>query len=358
MEARRKKDDRASEHTHTDEVLRASETRYRRLFETAQDGILILDGHTGLITDVNPFLINLLDYPREEFIGKSLWDIGPFRNIEATKTAFHKLQDKEYIRYEDLPLEARSGRRVNVEFVSNVYRVDGKLVIQCNIRDITARKQAEAALRATQDQLSAIISSAMDGIVTVDRTQRIVLFNPAAENIFGHAAQEMIGKPFERLLPERFRQSNASLITTFAQANKTGHRAGGLSSLSALHASGREFPIEASISEAYIVGQPYLTAIIRDVTERELIEAALRKSETEMKEAQRVAKVGSWTLDPKTGEVTWSAELYHMLGLDLLSPPLPTPNSSASLCRKAGHGSRPLSRTPSALGRLTNSNWR
>ncbi len=138
------KDDPASESTRASEqALSASEARYRRLFETAQDGILILDGNSGLIADVNPFLVDLLDYPREDFIGRTLWDIGPFRNIEASKEAFRELQDKEYIRYENLPLEAKSGRRVNVEFVSNVYGVEGKRVIQCNIRDITARKRAE-----------------------------------------------------------------------------------------------------------------------------------------------------------------------------------------------------------------------
>ena len=142
MEARLK-DDPASEHKQAEEALGASQARYRRLFETAQDGILILDGHSGLIIDVNPFLVNLLDYSREEFIGKTLWDIGPFRNIEASKAAFQKLQEKEYIRYENLPLEAKGGRRVNVEFVSNVYGVNGTRVIQCNIRDITARKHAE-----------------------------------------------------------------------------------------------------------------------------------------------------------------------------------------------------------------------
>jgi two-component system, cell cycle sensor histidine kinase and response regulator CckA len=139
----RLKADLVLERKQAEEALSASEARYRRLFETAQDGILILDAHSGLITDVNPFLVNLLDYPREEFIGKTLWDIGPFRNIEASKAAFRELQDKEYIRYDDLPLEARSGRRVNVEFVSNVYGVNGKSVIQCNIRDITARKRAQ-----------------------------------------------------------------------------------------------------------------------------------------------------------------------------------------------------------------------
>jgi len=124
-------------------ALTDSESRYRRLFETAQDGILILNAKTGLITDVNPFLVKLLDYSREEFLGKALWQIGLFKDIEASKAAFRELQDKKYVRYEDLPLKTKGGRPINVEFVSNVYGVNGTKVIQCNIRDITKRKYAE-----------------------------------------------------------------------------------------------------------------------------------------------------------------------------------------------------------------------
>ena len=120
-----------------------SELRYRRLFEAAQDGILILEFKTGLITDVNPFLIKLLDYTREEFVGKALWDIGLFKDIESSKSAFRELQEKHYVRYENLPLETKDGRSINVEFVSNVYGVKNKKVIQCNIRDITKRVSAE-----------------------------------------------------------------------------------------------------------------------------------------------------------------------------------------------------------------------
>jgi two-component system, cell cycle sensor histidine kinase and response regulator CckA len=127
----------------SEESFRDSESRYRRLFETARDGILILDANTGLITDVNPFLMELLDYSREEFIGKTLWQIGPFKDVAASKAAFRELQSQKYVRYENLPLATRAGRSINVEFVSNVYRVDNKKVIQCNIRDITRRKQDE-----------------------------------------------------------------------------------------------------------------------------------------------------------------------------------------------------------------------
>jgi PAS domain S-box-containing protein len=85
------------------EALRASELRYRRLFETAQDGILILDAQTGQITDVNPFLINLLGYSHDEFIGTPLWEIGPFKDTKECKLAFLELQKKEYIRYVSSP---------------------------------------------------------------------------------------------------------------------------------------------------------------------------------------------------------------------------------------------------------------
>ncbi|HSK44208.1 MAG TPA: ATP-binding protein [Candidatus Binatia bacterium] len=140
-------------HARTEDAIRDSEARYRRLFEAAQDGILILDANTGLITDVNPFLMELLDYSREEFIGRALWQIGPFKDVAASKTAFRELQAQKYVRYENLPLATRAGRSINVEFVSNVYRVNNKKVIQCNVRDITRRKQnelTEQQLRQTQ----------------------------------------------------------------------------------------------------------------------------------------------------------------------------------------------------------------
>src|SRR5512144_1946088 len=103
--------------------VKTSELRYRRLFEAAQDGILILDAATGAITDVNPFLIKMLGYSRSEMMGKKLWEVGAFRDIKASQEAFEALQKNEYIRYEDLPLRAKSGKLIDVEFVSNVYLV-------------------------------------------------------------------------------------------------------------------------------------------------------------------------------------------------------------------------------------------
>jgi diguanylate cyclase (GGDEF)-like protein/PAS domain S-box-containing protein len=141
------------EHQRIDHALRASEMRYRRLFETAKDGILILDADTGKITDVNPFVEVLLGYSHAELVGRMLWEIGPFKDVAASRSAFRELQRNEYIRYEDLPLETKDNERRNVEFVSNLYLVEGERVIQCNIRDVTVRKQAEEITRRDTEEL-------------------------------------------------------------------------------------------------------------------------------------------------------------------------------------------------------------
>jgi formate hydrogenlyase transcriptional activator len=142
-----------TDHKRSEETIKISETRYRRLFESAQDGILILDAETGQISDVNPFLVEMLGYSHEEFLGKKLWEIGSFKNREASRAAFSELQGKGYVRYNDLPLETKDGRLIAVEFVSNVYLVNHHKVIQCNIRDNTERKLIAEALQQAHDEL-------------------------------------------------------------------------------------------------------------------------------------------------------------------------------------------------------------
>jgi two-component system CheB/CheR fusion protein len=115
--------------------LAISESKYRGLFESAKDGILVLDAKTGMIKDVNPFLIGLLGYSKEQFIEKSIWQIGFLKDIVANKDKFLELQQKEIVRYKNLPLETADGQTINVEFVSNVYMVAHIRVIQCFIRE-------------------------------------------------------------------------------------------------------------------------------------------------------------------------------------------------------------------------------
>ena len=130
-----------------DQALIASEAQYRRLFESAQDGILIVDAQSGQIRDVNPFLLDLLGFSREEYLGKKLWEVAAFKDSEASKSAFLELQQRGYIRYDNIPLHAKTGNSVEVEFVSNVYDVGHRKVIQCNIRDITERRRSESEIQ-------------------------------------------------------------------------------------------------------------------------------------------------------------------------------------------------------------------
>jgi PAS domain S-box-containing protein len=137
----------------TKQALRASELSYRRLFEAAKDGILILDVDTGRINDVNPFLFKLLGFSRSEMVGKTVGELSPFKDIESNQAMLERLQQHGYVRYEDLPLETRDGRRIAVEFVSNVYQAGDCNVIQCNVRDITERKRVQEQIRVLNAEL-------------------------------------------------------------------------------------------------------------------------------------------------------------------------------------------------------------
>lgn len=137
----------------TEQAIRASELKYRRLFEAARDGILILESDTGRISDVNPFLIEMLGFSHSELVGTPIWELGPFKDIVSNKAKFQQLHQEGYVRYDNLPLEIRDGRKVAVEFVSNVYQSGDRNVIQCNVRDIRERLRVEEHIRAANAEL-------------------------------------------------------------------------------------------------------------------------------------------------------------------------------------------------------------
>ncbi len=134
-------------------ALQISEIRYRRLFEAAKDGILLLDFATGHIVDSNPFMSDLLGYSHKNFLGKELWEIGLFKDRSANEAAVKELQGSGYLRYEHLPLESKTGLAVEVEIVANAYREADHQVIQCNIRDITERSRLEKLLQSQAREL-------------------------------------------------------------------------------------------------------------------------------------------------------------------------------------------------------------
>ena len=132
-----------SDRKQAEDQTRVSEIRYRRLFEAAQDGVLLVDPGTCKITDANPFMTKLLGYSHEQLVGKELFEIGLLSDAGASQDMICKLKSEHQVRYEDLPLISQGGRHQEVEVVANLYDENGRSVIQCNIRDITERKQAE-----------------------------------------------------------------------------------------------------------------------------------------------------------------------------------------------------------------------
>ena len=193
--------------------LKDSELRYRRLFETAQDGILILDARTGMIEDVNPFLVKMLGYSREEFIKKKLWEVGAFTDIEASKDAFETLQEKEYIRYEDLPLKTKDGRLIEVEFVSNVYLVGDEKVIQCNIRDITERQQIFRALRENEKKYFDVVNQSSDGVFIIELSGKILTVNKAICKELGFGEEEFLTMSIWDIIPEQYLEPYRKSLT-------------------------------------------------------------------------------------------------------------------------------------------------
>jgi PAS domain S-box-containing protein len=249
-----------------------SEVRYRRLFETAQDAILILDGDGGKIMDANPFVIDLLGYSLDELIGKQLWEIGLFADVDENKKAFDQLQRDGYIRYDDLPLETKDGAQVKVEFVSNVYEVKGCSVIQCNIRDITERGKAARALRKSEVRYRRLFETAQDAILIVDADSRkIIDANPYVIDMLGYALEELIGKELWEIgLFRDIEESKAA----FDRLQHDGYIR--YEDLPLETKAGKKAEVEF-VSNTYDVdGQNIIQCNIRDITDRKSAERAAR----------------------------------------------------------------------------------
>jgi PAS domain S-box-containing protein len=259
-----------TERKQAEAALKNSEASYRRLFEAAKDGILILDAVSGEIQDVNPFLTEMLGYFHTEFLGKQLWEIGSFKDIVANKAAFQQLQRNRYMRYEKLPLETKDGQRVFVEFISNVYEVNGRQIVQCNIRDITERHRAEAA----RAQLVAIVESSEDAILGKTLDGIIVSWNKGAEKIYGYGSAEVVGHPISILIPPDLPNELPTILDRLKLGDSINHY-----ETVRLRKDGQRIDVSLTISPirdstGSISGA---STIARDITERKRTEEEIRQ---------------------------------------------------------------------------------
>jgi PAS domain S-box-containing protein len=279
-------------------AFRASEIRYRRLFETAHDGVLLVDPGTRKIVDANPFMTKLLGYPHRQLVGKELFEIGLLKDEVASREMFRTLKRKREIRYEDLPLESRRGEHQEVEVVANLYAEDGHHIIQCNIRDITARKKIERDLA----EKARLLDLSHDAIIVRDVAGCIRYWNRGAEELYGWSRKEALGKsslrllrtkffiPFEQMRKELYAtnrwigelshvKSNGQRITLLARKtldrDPHGRPMAVLETLTDI--TERKAAVEAQTRIKVLAASN--EALILEIAQRRAVEAALRKSE-------------------------------------------------------------------------------
>jgi len=257
------------------DALRISEQRYRKLFETANDGIILLDADTEEILNANPFLVHLIGSSLEEILGKNLWDIGIFRDVDLVKKAFLELRTKKTTRQEELPLVAKNGQEIIVEFVCTIYIVDHADVIQCNIRDITGRKRAEEQLKESEEKFRNVFDWANDAILIHTLTDggasgHFIEVNQVACRMLGYSREELLTMgPSDIIAPELHPQLDdinrqAQTKDTFLLESRLRRK------------DDTTFPVESSVHLVTFDRTRIWISHIRDISERKRAEEALR----------------------------------------------------------------------------------
>jgi PAS domain S-box-containing protein len=324
--------------TRSEQSIRASELSNRRLFEAAKDGILILEADTGRISDVNPFLIEMLGFSHDELVGTPIWELGPFKDLVSNKAKFEQLHQQGYVRYEDLPLETRDGRHIAVEFVSNVYQAGDRNVIQCNVRDITDRKRTESQLKASFREI-VDLKSALDehSIVAItDPAGKITYVNDKFCAISKYSREELLGRD-HRIInsghhPKEFMRG---LWTTITQG-RVWH-----GEIKNKAKDGSYYWVDATIVPFLNdQGKPYQYVAIRtDITELKAAEEKIAKLNTELEQriVERTAQLQTANEELQAFSYSVShdlrAPLRHVSGfVDLLQKEAGPSLSEKCLC--------------------------
>jgi PAS domain S-box-containing protein len=300
------------------EMLRRSESRYRRLFESAQDGILLLNAVTAQVEDVNPNLIDMLGYSHEEFLGKKLWEVGPFADIAQSKELYRELQTTGYVRYEHLPLKTKTGTIVDVEFVSNSYDCEGVIVIQCNIRDISDRVRAERQVKEGDERFQAIVEQVIAGIYII-QNEKFVYTNPRGAEIVGVGSpEEVVGtNPLDWVC-----EADRGMVAEKMRLLQTGEAKNLAFDFGVTRRDGVAIQVGVNTAVATHLGRPALIGLLQDISEKKRNEGKILHYIEQLKAALsstvEVATIMSEMRDPYTvGHERRVARIAVAIGTEL-----------------------------------------
>ena len=321
-----------------EEELRRSEERFRLLVDSVQDyAIFVLDPR-GHVLSWNQGAERIKGYTAEQVIGRHFSLFYTDEDRERGHPEWELAVAVREGRYEEEGWRVRSDGTLfwaNV-VITAIHAPDGGLVGFAKVtRDLTERKRAEESLRESEARLTGIVASATDAIISTDEERRILVFNQAAERLFGVPADQVIGGSLDRFLPQRFRQVHGEHMRRFGETGATTrsmHRTPG--ALPALRADGTEFPVEATISQVQVGGSRIFTVVLRDVTERLRAEQERARALAEAEAARAAAEDANLI---KSGFMaTMSHELRTplnaMLGYaELLLMGIPEPLPAASV---------------------------
>jgi PAS domain S-box-containing protein len=295
-----------AERKRTQEQLRVSEIHYRRLFEAAGDGVLILDVQTRRITDANPALARLLGVALHEIAGKELHEIGLFESPEAGLEFLRQLHDRQIASWGPVQLRKADGAPIEVECDGSIYQADGRGVVQCRVRDVTERGRADEL----NSHLAAIVESSDDAIVSKSLEGVILSWNRGAERIFGYRADEVIGRPIHILIPPERIAEEPRILERLKRGERIDHY-----ETVRVAKDGRRVDISLTVSPIRDSRGRIFAAskIARDVTERRIVREALTTSEERMRQLLSLMPAAVYTCDLE-GRITFynlrAAELW------------------------------------------------
>jgi len=291
---------------------------YRRMFELSGDGIMLINAVTGEIEDANVCIIDMLGYSLAELRRKTLWDLGMFADVAESKEQFAKLRDRGYVRYDNLPLETKQGGNIEVEFVSTTYSCQGMFIMQCNVRNITERRETEETLRAKEEQLRGLVEQALAGIC-MWQDGKTIYANPRWANILGHqSARELIGVEFTRAVA---RDDRGRVREAMRRVGEGEERSVALE-FRALRIDGSTVDIGANISLALHARRPALIGLLQDVSDKKRAQESAAKHLTQLKSALMATVTLATTIsemrDPYTaGHERRVADLSATIGAEL-----------------------------------------